>query len=250
MHPARGRADGRRDILQKRDHIVIGSLLDLRDLRNRKPRAFPDFLRIGSRNLSQGRHRLAGQRLDLEPDFEFPLFRPQLAHLRAGVTLDHASKIKAGLRSESVLYARKRRGRSGPAALSEIQQKVARCVLADASARETSIALNAHLPTAEQISNSGDGFLGALGARADGQDQVTEGESLAILQDLSVFFHGVVVLESKHGASVQREMSCWELSQAPAAAGPNRRKNADTCVSKLNAPLTRGDVRSGASSAG
>ncbi len=50
-------------------------------------------------NLAQLGHRFAGQRFDLQPDLEFALVRPKLAHLRPGITIDHPAKIKARARN-------------------------------------------------------------------------------------------------------------------------------------------------------
>ena len=88
---------------------MVRALLDLGDLRDGKPRPLPDFRGVRLRNLAELGHRLAGEGLDLQPDLELALVRPELAHLRPGITIDHAAKIKARRETESVLYAKKRR---------------------------------------------------------------------------------------------------------------------------------------------
>ncbi len=76
----------------KCDDIVIGALLDLENLRNRKPRPLSDFSRVLFRNLAELGHRLAGEQFNLEPDLEFALVCPDVAHLRPRITIDHAAR--------------------------------------------------------------------------------------------------------------------------------------------------------------
>src|SRR4051812_27563503 len=106
MDPARRRTDRRGDVLEKGDDIMVRPLLDLPDFSNREPRLFSDGGGVLLRDLAQLRHRLARQSLNLQPDLEFSLLRPQLAHLWPGITVDHRAKIKAGGETESVLYAK------------------------------------------------------------------------------------------------------------------------------------------------
>ena len=89
VHPACGGANGRGDIFKKGNDIMVGPLLDLEDLGDGKLSLFADGLGVGSRNLAETGHRLAGEGLDLEPDFVFALVRPERAHLRLGITVDH-----------------------------------------------------------------------------------------------------------------------------------------------------------------
>ena len=110
MNPACGRANRRRHVFQKRDDIVIRALLDFVDLGNRKARALSDFLRVRVRDLSDRRHCLAGERFDLEPDFEFPLLGPEFAHRGAGITIDHRVNIeKRAARGKAIRGKKKRR---------------------------------------------------------------------------------------------------------------------------------------------
>jgi len=46
-------------------------------------------------DLAELGHRLAGEYFNLEPNLKFPLIRPNLAHFRPGITIDHRPKIKA-----------------------------------------------------------------------------------------------------------------------------------------------------------
>ena len=61
-----------------------------------KRAAFPNLLRIGLWNLADFRHRFAGEGFDFEPDLEFSLLGPKLAHRRAGITLNHRANIESG----------------------------------------------------------------------------------------------------------------------------------------------------------
>ena len=92
MYPARCRTHRSSDIFEECYDIVIGALFDLEDLRNRKARPLSDFNRVSFRNLAELCHRLAGEQLDLKPDLEFALVRPNVAHPRARVTIDHAAR--------------------------------------------------------------------------------------------------------------------------------------------------------------
>src|SRR6266704_6187506 len=74
---------------------MICALLDLRDLGNREARPLPYLGRIMFWDLTKLGHRLAGEYFNLEPNLKFPLIRPNLAHLRPGITIDHPAKIKA-----------------------------------------------------------------------------------------------------------------------------------------------------------
>src|SRR6266699_6643083 len=83
------------NIFEKSDNVMVRSLFDFQDLRNRKPRPLPNFGSVLLWNLAELRHRLAGEHFNLQPDLELALIRPDLAHLWPGITVDHCSKIKA-----------------------------------------------------------------------------------------------------------------------------------------------------------
>ena len=89
MHPARGRTDRVGHVFEKRDDVVVGPLFDLEDFGDGKLGFFADGLGVGGGDLSEPGHRLAGEGLDLEPDFVFALVGPEGAHLRTGITVDH-----------------------------------------------------------------------------------------------------------------------------------------------------------------
>ena len=115
MDPASRRTDGSSDVLQERDDIVIRPPLDFSDLRDGKACLLANLNGVFLWNLAKLRHRFAGEGFNFQPDFEFALVRPKLAHRRPGITIDHSSKIKAGKETESVLYAKKRRFRGSTA---------------------------------------------------------------------------------------------------------------------------------------
>src|SRR3954454_18208390 len=95
MNPARGWSDRFGYIFEKRDNVVVRSLFDFEDLRNREPRPFSNFSSVLFRDLAKLCHCLAGQHFDLQPNFKLALVRPDFAHLWPGITVDHAGNIKA-----------------------------------------------------------------------------------------------------------------------------------------------------------
>src|SRR5438093_2073171 len=95
MNPARRRADRFSYVFEKSDHVVVRSLFDFQDLRNRKSRPFSNFCSVLLWDLAQVCHRLAGEHLNLQPDLEFACVRPDSAHVWPGVTVDHCITIKA-----------------------------------------------------------------------------------------------------------------------------------------------------------
>src|SRR5437667_10230199 len=95
MYPARSWSDRFSDVFEKSDDVVVRSLLDLQNLRNRKSRALSNFRSVLLWNLAKLRHRLAGEHFNLQPNLELALVRPDFAHLRPGITIDHRAKIKS-----------------------------------------------------------------------------------------------------------------------------------------------------------
>src|ERR1017187_1726982 len=81
----RSRADVFGDIGQKRDDVVVGRALNLTDALDVELRAALDGRKVFARNLPG----LASQNLDVEPDGELVLFRPNLAHRFAAVSANH-----------------------------------------------------------------------------------------------------------------------------------------------------------------
>ena len=82
---ARSRADVFGDIGGERDDIVIGRALDLADAFDIEFRATLDGREVFPWNLA----RLASQNLDLKPDGELVLLRPDIAHHLAAVSPNH-----------------------------------------------------------------------------------------------------------------------------------------------------------------
>src|ERR1700732_3982495 len=106
MDPTRRRSDRGRNIFQERDDIMIGALLDLEDFRDRKTRFLANLGSILFGNLAELGHRFASKHFDLQPDLRFALNRPDLAHLRTGITIDHPAKIDCPAERESVLWCK------------------------------------------------------------------------------------------------------------------------------------------------
>src|SRR6476659_1135435 len=73
---------------------MVSSLFDFEDRRDREPRSFSNLSSVIFRNLAKLRHRLAGEHFNFQPDFKLSLVRPDFAHLRPRITVDHAGNIK------------------------------------------------------------------------------------------------------------------------------------------------------------
>ena len=82
---ARGRADVFGDVGQERDDVVVGGLLDFVDARDLEFGAAFDGGEVFARDPAG----FARQDLDLEPDAELVLVRPDLAHRLAAVASNH-----------------------------------------------------------------------------------------------------------------------------------------------------------------
>src|SRR4029453_14551251 len=100
MNPARRSPDRFGYIFEKSDNVVIGSLFDFEDLRNREPRPSSNLSSILFRNSAKLCHCLAGELFNFPPDLNLSLVRPDFAHFRSGITVDHAGNIKATAVSE------------------------------------------------------------------------------------------------------------------------------------------------------
>src|SRR5882757_9349517 len=95
MYPPRSRADRRRYVFKECDDVVVGAFLNLVDLRNGEARALANLRCVRRRDLPDFGHRFAGKGLDLEPNLEFSLLGPELAHRRAGISLNHRMNIES-----------------------------------------------------------------------------------------------------------------------------------------------------------
>src|SRR6516225_9040872 len=100
MNPARRRANRFSHVLKKSDDVMVRSLLDLQDFRNRKSRSLPNFRSVFFWDLAKLGHRLTGEHFDLQPNLKLAFVRPDLAHLWPGITVNHCIKIKAASLSE------------------------------------------------------------------------------------------------------------------------------------------------------
>src|SRR5881227_132983 len=100
MNPARRRPHRFGYIFEKSNDVVVGSVFDFEDLRNREPRPFSNLSSVRFRNLAKLCHCLAGEHFNFQPDLKLSLVRPDFAHLRPGITVDHAGNIKATAVSE------------------------------------------------------------------------------------------------------------------------------------------------------
>src|ERR1017187_2806363 len=81
----RGRADVFGNVGEKRNDIVVGGALDLANALDVELRAALDSREVFTRNLPG----LTSQNLNLEPDGELVLLRPNLAHHLAAVPANH-----------------------------------------------------------------------------------------------------------------------------------------------------------------
>src|SRR6267143_2152458 len=95
MDPTRCRADRFSNVLEKSNDVMVRSLFNFEDLRNRKSRSLANLGSVLLWDLAKIRHRLAGEHLNIQPDLELALIRPDFAHLRSGITVDHFGNIKA-----------------------------------------------------------------------------------------------------------------------------------------------------------
>ena len=94
MDEARIRADELGEMGEEGDHVVLGDALDLvdaLDVELRLAALLPDRLRRLLRDDAEFGQRVAGVGLDLEPDAEARLGRPDRGHLGAGIAGDHRS---------------------------------------------------------------------------------------------------------------------------------------------------------------
>ena len=110
MHKARFRPHDFRQMGQEGDHVMLDLALDLVDPRHVEFGVlafFPDFRGGLFRHHAQLGQGVGGMRLDLEPDAEFGLGRPDRDHLVAGIAGDHG-ETSAGLQ---LLLARMGSGR-------------------------------------------------------------------------------------------------------------------------------------------
>ena len=98
MDEARVRPDELGEMGQEGDDVVLGDALDLvdaLDVEGRRAALFPDGLGRLLRDDAELGQRVAGMRLDLEPDAEARLGRPDGDHFRARIARDHQPLLTA-----------------------------------------------------------------------------------------------------------------------------------------------------------
>ena len=89
MNEARGFADRFRQIGSERDDVVIGSLLNLVNAGHRKFGATLDLFQRLSRDYAHLPMHFAHGDLNVEPFLKLGLFRPESAHFRQCVAVNH-----------------------------------------------------------------------------------------------------------------------------------------------------------------
>src|SRR4029077_6771500 len=94
MDPTRGRADIRRNVFEKSDDVVVGPLFNFGNLIDLELPFLANDRAFFFRNQTHPRHRSAGDSFDFEPDLKFAFARPDGAHLRSGITVNHPGNIK------------------------------------------------------------------------------------------------------------------------------------------------------------
>ena len=99
MHEARVRPDDFRQMGEEGDDVVLGLALDLVDAGNVEgglATLVPDGPGGFLRDHAEVRQGVAGVCLDLEPDTELGLGRPDVDHLGPGIARDHGNSVSGG----------------------------------------------------------------------------------------------------------------------------------------------------------
>ena len=166
MDPTRGRADIRRNVFEKSDDVMVGSLFNFGDLIDLELPFLANDRGVFFRDQTQPRHRLAGDGFDFEPDLKFAFVRPDGAHLRSGITVNHPGNIKALPKAgKRLLQKGKRSGSTTTGAFENTFPN-----LADLGAQEPAVIFDSYLTAAEQIGHGGNGFAAAFGAGGNGEN--------------------------------------------------------------------------------
>src|SRR5262249_33279454 len=98
MHETGIRADDLGEMREECDNVVLDLALDRLDALDVEPRVaalVPKPLGRALRDQVEFGHGVGGMRLDLEPDAEAGLRRPDLRHFRPGIARDHALAFHA-----------------------------------------------------------------------------------------------------------------------------------------------------------
>src|SRR6476620_5313513 len=166
MDPTCGRANVGGNVFEKSDDVVIGLLFNFGDLIDLELPFLANDRCVFFRNQTQPRHRFAGDGFDFQPDLKFAAVRPDGAHLRSGITVNHPGNIKALPKAGKRLLQKE----NAPAAQPPERLKIAFPTLADLGAQEPAAIFESYLTAAEQVGHSSDGFAAAFGAGADGEN--------------------------------------------------------------------------------
>jgi hypothetical protein len=94
VDPLGGLADVLGHVREERDHVVVRLALDLLDPLHFERGAIADQSDVLGGNHTQLRLGLARQDLDVLPDLELVLERPDQTHLGPGVSLDHGVPLR------------------------------------------------------------------------------------------------------------------------------------------------------------
>jgi hypothetical protein len=108
--------------------------------------------------LAESGELLAGEGLNLKPDFEFALLRPELAHFGKRISINHSPER---IRELSGVWKGLNAPRGAQSALG-------------AAANLLAAAQQADLTALQEIGNGGCGFAGIAGAAGDGEDEIAE----------------------------------------------------------------------------
>src|SRR5215208_8029194 len=95
MDPAARVADGLRDDIHEGCDVVVGHLLALANRLRRERGPLPHLGGVFGGHDALFGERVHHRQLHLQPRVELALLRPDRAHLRAGVAVDHAPRIRA-----------------------------------------------------------------------------------------------------------------------------------------------------------
>src|SRR6266480_321386 len=115
MNPARRPANVGGYIFQKSDDIVVCPLFNFGNLIDLELPFLANGRGVFFRNQTQPSHRFTGDGLNFQPDLEFARLRPDRAHLRPGITVNHPGNIKALLKAGKCLLQKE----NAPAELPE-----------------------------------------------------------------------------------------------------------------------------------
>ena len=96
VEPLRVLSEALRDAARERDHVVVGGGLDLVDARDGESRVVAHALGGAGGHDAELLPGLRGGELDLQPDLEFVLVRPERRHGGARVAFDHCNVSQEG----------------------------------------------------------------------------------------------------------------------------------------------------------